>query len=205
MVMKKEEISEVQNAKASPKECKFNVGRPVQVQYVDAYGDKKGMLKNQDTKCTHVADGLNGFCLDHSYVVIAPVAKSVNEIITQNVKIGNNIKEVTDEVESIKIFNVGEPLPASKFSKQEINDHFLAGNLAVRTQQNEHKMYNKLASLDDAAIDGIVAHPPHEIEMYLSRGELNKETLEKFLFKVTSESTKDVIRKKIGDLDSILR
>lgn len=198
---KKEEV----NNEVESSECRYKIPSLKQDFYMDQDGERKGYLKQIEEKCTHKPDGFNGYCKEHSYVVVSTVAKKVKETITQNVKIGSNVKTVTDEIETIKIFNVGETLPIDQFSKQELHDHLMGGNLAIRTSQNEHKMLNKLTRLEDPQIDKILSsHPPHEIELYINRSNFDKDTLERFLFKADVGVVKDIIRKKLGEMKDIL-
>jgi len=192
--------------KARDEKCSFVEIVQKQTSYWDESSEEnRTVLLPTEKNCENPADGLNGFCRIHTYVVLKPIAKEVEEEVTENIKKGGEIHPITYTKKSRKIFGIGENIPADKFSESEISEYISRGYLGVRTGQNTYEKYDDLKQLTDIEINEMSARPASEIEKSLKTTKIAAESLKKLSLKIEDKELKKLIEEKIREQEVVFK
>lgn len=153
-----------------------------------------------EEQCPNPANGINGFCQQHSY----PVLKSTYKVIpvevtkTESDELGK-IRVVTETENKRMTFNIGEHLPAQHYTPEEINELHTTGVIGFRTSLTSIDSNRDKRDMSDQEIDAMMMDKrPEEIAGIVGTENFTEIALHKILGKTNEPVVIDKIRSLLG-------
>ena len=147
-------------------------------------------------QCPNSANGINGFCQQHSYPVLKSTYKVIPIEITRIESDDLGKPTVITETEQKRMtFNVGEHLPAQHYTQEELDELHATGIIGFRTSLTSIDSNRNKRDMSDQEIDALLMDKrPEEIVGILGTEDFTEMALHKVLGKTASLLVIDKIR-----------
>lgn len=197
-------------SKDEPKEkkpmsrCAFMVTKNTSQKVLVSVPDIDGVVRENiesrmvvtEEQCPNLADGINGFCLQHSYPIKAQTYRVIPvEVISTEADATGKPVTVTKIEQKRMIFNIGEHLPAQHYTPEEIENLYNNGTIGYRQSQTSVDSNRNKRDMSDVEIDAMLTdRMPQEIVGILNAENFSEVVLYKILSKTSSTLVTDKIR-----------
>ncbi len=181
--------------------CKWveKIAKEYEVAEIDSSFSRKRLIW-EEAPCVNPANGINGFCQAHSYPVLSPVSKTVEEVSEEMVRTSSGAIHKFKETKSKKyIYNIGEHLPSDNFTDDEIREYYESGYIGKRISMTEVMSEKISKKLNDYEIGALLQNKTaDEVIQILKINRYSEETLYKILAISTDSKVQQEIRRQIG-------
>ena len=201
----KSEIKYVEDQKEreSLGKCKMVIKTPEMAEFTEAIRDGgvstfKRLIWNEG-ECGKDADGLNGYCKNHTYPVLQPVLRDSDEKKTERLMSSTGqVHTVETSVKTHTILNVGEWLPASRYKDSEIEELFKSGKIGIQVENDQVKADKQATTLSADEINyQLKQRNPEEVAGAIEVSNYSQDTLKRMLAMTREPLIVDAIRKQL--------